>query len=198
MRLVLATANRGKQREFATLLAARGYELLLQSELGIDSPAETGATFLDNALIKARHAARRALCPALADDSGIEVEALQGRPGVRSARYAGEQASDADNLQLLLRELQDVPDAQRGARYRCAIVLLRDAHDAAPLIAEGVWAGHIARAPRGDGGFGYDSVFVPGGAGQPLTAAQMPPAAKNALSHRALALAALLAQLDSR
>jgi XTP/dITP diphosphohydrolase len=195
MRLVLATANRGKQRELEALLAPRGYQLALQSDLGIESADETGTTFVDNALLKARHAAQRAAGAALADDSGIEVDALDGRPGVYSARYAGPQASDADNLALLLRELQGVAPARRGARYRCAIVLLRSAADHAPLVAEGEWSGHIAAAPRGSGGFGYDPVFVPDGLGG-LTAAELPAASKNAISHRGRALVALLAQLD--
>jgi XTP/dITP diphosphohydrolase len=196
MRLVLATANRGKQRELEALLAPRGYELVLQSQLGIESVAETGATFLDNALLKARHAACRADAAALADDSGIEVDALGGRPGVHSARYAGEHASDVDNLALLLRELDGVPEALRGARYRCAIVLLRSAQDAQPLIAQGQWSGRIAAVPRGSGGFGYDPVFLPQeSAGR--TAAQLPATTKNALSHRGRALAALLAQLPA-
>lgn len=195
MRVVLATANRGKQREFQALLGPRGYQLTLQSELGIESAPETGASFLDNALLKARHAARLAGAAVLADDSGIEIDALGGRPGLHSARYAGAQASDADNLALLLRELQGLPLEQRGARYRCVIVLLRSADDPAPLVAQGEWAGRIAVAPRGAGGFGYDPVFLPDGL-EPLTAAELPATTKNAISHRGRALAALLAQLD--
>ena len=193
MKAVLASANAGKVREFAALLAARDIEVIPQSHFGIVTPEETGATFLDNALLKARHAAAAAALPALADDSGIEVDALQGRPGVRSARYAGEQASDADNLRLLLHELAAVPDGQRTARYRCVLVWVRDAADADPVIASGVWEGRVLRAPRGAGGFGYDPLFQP--AGLALSAAQLPAAQKNTLSHRAQALRALLAAL---
>src|SRR4029077_8199693 len=140
-------ANPGKQREFAALLAPRGFELVLQSELHIESIAETGHTFEDNALLKARHAAGRSGLTALADDSGLEVDALGGRPGVWSARFAGEDASDADNLQRLLLELEEVPEAARQARYQCIIACVRSAADPAPLIASGTWEGHIARTP---------------------------------------------------
>jgi XTP/dITP diphosphohydrolase len=192
-RIVLASSNAGKLREFAALLAPLSVELVSQDSLGIASPEETGTTFQANALIKARHAARLARLPALADDSGIEVDALGGRPGVRSARFAGEHATDAQNLQLLLAELEEVPDSWRQARYQCVIACVRDAEDPAPLIASGTWEGHIARQPAGDGGFGYDPVFVPAGAAG--TAAQMPAAHKNAVSHRAQALHALVASL---
>ena len=193
MRVVLATGNVGKQRELAALLAPRGFELLLQTDLGVTSVEETGETFEANALLKARHAARVTGLPALSDDSGLEVDALGGRPGVRSARYAGEEASDTDNLALLLRELVGVPDADRGARYRCVIAFVRNASDADPVIAHGAWEGHIGHEPRGNGGFGYDPVFVPQGRRE--TAAEMAAHDKNAVSHRALALASLLSQL---
>ena len=192
-RIVLASSNAGKLREFAALLAPLSLELVSQDSLGIPSPAETGATFQANALIKARHAAHLAQLPALADDSGIEVDALGGRPGVHSARFAGERASDAHNLQRLLAELEEVPDSWRQARYQCVIACVRSARDPAPLIASGTWEGHIAHAPAGDGGFGYDPVFVPAGASR--TAAQMPAGEKNAVSHRAQALHALVASL---
>jgi XTP/dITP diphosphohydrolase len=193
VKAVLASANAGKVREFAALLAARDIEVIPQTEFGIIPPEETGATFLDNALLKARHAAAAAGLPALADDSGIEVDALQGRPGVRSARYAGEHASDADNSRLLLAELAAVPDEQRTARYRCVLVWVREAADPAPLIASGVWEGRVLTAARGAGGFGYDPVFQP--AGLELSAAELPAAQKNLLSHRAQALRALLVAL---
>jgi XTP/dITP diphosphohydrolase len=193
MRVVLATGNAGKQREFARLLQSRGYTLLLQTELGVEPIEETGDTFAANALLKARHAARCTGLPALADDSGLEVDALGGRPGVRSARYAGESATDSDNLALLLRELAGTPDERRGARYRCVLAFVREADDQHPLIAEGAWEGRIGRLPQGNGGFGYDPVFHP--QGQPMSVAQMSAEAKNAVSHRGLALAALLAQL---
>jgi len=195
-RAVLASGNPGKLRELQALLAPLALELLPQGVLGIEAAPETGSTFEENALLKARHAAQRAQLPALADDSGIEVSALGGRPGVWSARYAGEGASDAQNLELLLLELAGVAPQQRAARYRCVIVFLHDAADAAPLIARGEWRGHIATTPRGSGGFGYDPVFVPEGAR--CTAAQLPAAQKNRISHRARALQALVAMLDAR
>jgi len=193
-RVVLASGNAGKLRELAALLAPLHLELIAQGELGIGAAEETGASFLENALLKARHAARAARLPALADDSGIEVDALGGRPGVFSARYAGERASDADNLRRLLEELAGVPEGERSARYQCVIVLVRNAADAQPLIARGTWEGRIASAPRGQGGFGYDPVFLP--AGERRTAAELDAAQKNAVSHRAQALRALVAVLQ--
>lgn len=192
-RVVLATGNAGKQREFAALLAPLGFEILLQSALGIAPIEETGTSFEANALLKARHAARQARLPAFADDSGIEVDALGGRPGVYSARYAGEGASDAANNALLLQELADLPPEARGARYRCVIAWVRDAGDPAPLVAHGAWEGRIATEPSGEGGFGYDPLFIPQGLA--ITAAEMSAADKNAVSHRALALRALLEML---
>jgi XTP/dITP diphosphohydrolase len=192
-RIVLASSNAGKLREFAALLAPLQLELISQQALGIAAPAETGTTFLANALLKARHAAASAQLPALADDSGIEVDALGGQPGVRSARFAGEHASEQQNLHRLLAELEDVPDSWRQARYQCVIACVRHAEDPAPLIASGSWEGHIARAARGQGGFGYDPVFVP--TGETRTAAELPAAEKNAVSHRAQALHALVASL---
>ena len=194
-RAVLASANPGKLREFAQLLAPLAVRLTPQAELGIRPAAETGSTFLENALLKARHAAHHAHLAALADDSGIEVDALGGRPGVRSARFAAQGASDAENLRHLLAELHDVPDGFRQARYQCVIVFVRTASDHAPLVAHGTWQGSIAHAPRGRGGFGYDPVFVP--AGERRTAAELSSAQKNAVSHRGQALRALVAMLDS-
>ena len=193
MRVVLATGNVGKQRELSELLAPRGFTLLRQTELGVESIEETGTTFEANALLKARHAAQVTGLPALSDDSGLEVDALGGRPGVWSARYAGEGASDADNLALLLRELAEVPADRRSARYRCVIAFVQSADDPRPLIAHGAWEGHITLQPQGEGGFGYDPAFVPQGLAQ--TVAQLDAVAKNAVSHRALALHSLLAQL---
>ena len=190
--LVLATGNAGKQRELAALLQGRGLQLLRQTELGVTSVEETGTTFEANALLKARHAAAATGLPALADDSGLEVDALGGAPGVYSARYAGEHADDAANTALLLQRLRGVELAARTARFRCVIVLVRDANDAAPLIASGCWEGHIALAPAGDGGFGYDPVFVPQGGA--LTIAQLDEVAKNQASHRGQALQSLLAR----
>jgi XTP/dITP diphosphohydrolase len=194
VKLLLASANAGKQREFAALLAPLGLELVLQAALGIDSVEETGASFEDNALLKARHAAGRGAMPALADDSGLEVDVLGGRPGVWSARYAGAAATDDDNNARLLSELAGVPPERRAARYRCVLALVRAADDSAPLMARGSWEGRIATRRAGNGGFGYDPLFIPGG--HELTAAEMPAEQKNALSHRARALAALVAQLE--
>ena len=194
-RVVLASSNPGKLRELAALLAPLSLTLIPQGALGIAAVPESGATFLANALLKARHAAQCAQLPALADDSGLEVDALGGRPGVRSARFAGEAASDDDNLRQLLAELRDVAQPQRQARYRCVIVLVRSAADEGPLIAHGSWEGHIGSAPRGRGGFGYDPVFVP--LGERRSAAELDTSEKNSLSHRARALRALVAMLQS-
>lgn len=193
-RVVLASANLGKQREFAALLGPRGIELVLQSALGIESVAETGASFQANALLKARHAAARSGLPALADDSGLEVDALDGRPGLYSARYAGQTASDQQNNERLLAELALVPQSARTARYRCVLALLRHEADAAPLLASGVWEGTVAFEPRGAQGFGYDPLFIPQGLAQ--RAAELPADVKNRLSHRGRAALELLRQID--
>jgi len=190
---VLASANPGKLRELAALLAPLQVQLHSLAELGIPSPAETGTTFLANAVLKARHAAARARLPALADDSGLEVDALGGRPGVWSARFAGEGASDAANLALLLKELAGVPAERRTARYQCVVAWVESADDPAPLIGAGTWEGRIALTPRGSGGFGYDPAFIP--AGDTRTAAELPAQEKNLVSHRAQALRALVAAL---
>ena len=188
-RLVLASGNAGKLRELEVLLAPLGFELIAQGTLGIEPVEESGTTFTANALLKAQHAARASGLGALADDSGLEVDALGGSPGVRSARYAGERASDQENLEKLLLELASCPPERRTARYRCVIVRVRGPADPAPVVAEGTWEGRIATAARGSGGFGYDPVFLPGGSTR--TAAELTPQEKNAVSHRALALAAL-------
>jgi len=193
VRVVLASSNAGKLRELVPLLAPLGLDLVAQNSLGIDTPPETGATFADNALLKARYAASVAGLPALADDSGIEVDALGGRPGVYSARYAGEHASDQDNLRKMLEELRGVPEAKRTARYRCVIAFVREAQDVDPLIADGAWEGRIALAPAGSGGFGYDPIFVPEGFER--TAAQLAAEEKNSISHRGRALRELIALL---
>lgn len=197
MKVVVATGNRGKLRELAALLAPLGVELVPQSDFGIEPPAETGATFLENALIKARHAARIAQLPALADDSGLEVDALDGAPGVHSARYAGSAsgavASDAAaNNAKLLAALTGVPQEKRSARFRAVIVFMKSYNDPHPVIGEGVWEGQIAVAPRGSGGFGFDPLFLPNDV--PGTAAELSPAEKNSRSHRGAALRALVAQ----
>ncbi len=192
MRVVVATANRGKLGELAALLAPLGVDTIAQSSFGIAPPPETGTTFLDNALIKARHAARIAGLPAIADDSGLEVDALDGAPGVYSARFAGVAADDAANNAKLLAALETVPQEKRSARYRAVIVLVRAPDDPVPLVGEGAWEGRIGTAPSGRGGFGYDPLFIPaGGTG---TAAELSPAEKNSRSHRGAALRALIAQ----
>jgi XTP/dITP diphosphohydrolase len=188
-RVIVATGNRGKLAEIREVLADTGIELAAQSDLGIGDAEETGATFIENALIKARHAARASGLPALADDSGLCVDALGGAPGLRSARYAGVQADAAANIAKLLAALEGVGDAHRAAHFHCTIVLLGGADDPAPLIAEGRWHGRILAAPRGAGGFGYDPVFLDPALGK--SAAQLEPAIKNRVSHRGLALARL-------
>lgn len=192
MRVVVSTGNRGKLGELAALLAPLGVELLPQSAFGITTPPETGKTFLDNALLKARHAARLSQLPAMADDSGLEVDALSGAPGVYSARFAGEAADDAANNAKLLAALANVPYMERTARFRSVIVLVRAADDPHPRVGEGCWEGRIGLEPRGTGGFGYDPLFEPADAAG--TAAELAPAEKNARSHRGAALRALLAQ----
>ncbi len=196
MRVVLASGNAGKLRELDALLAPLGWELVPQGTLGIEPAAETGTTFAENALLKARHAARAARLPALADDSGLEVDALDGRPGVWSARYAGEHATDRGNLEKLLAALRGVPPERRTARYRCVIAYVLEAADPHPILAEGCWEGRIATAPRGHGGFGYDPIFLPRGGER--TAAELEPREKSAVSHRALALSSLLSLLRPR
>ncbi len=196
MKAVLASSNLGKLRELAAILEPFGYELVPQSALGIDTPAETGTTFAENALLKARHASRLAGLPALADDSGIEVDALGGRPGVYSARFAGEHATDSANVNKMLEELRNVPSERRTARYQCVIAFMRTADDNAPLIAHGSWEGRILMQPRGTGGFGYDPIFQP--AGLDVSAAELPAAQKNARSHRGEALRALARLLRQR
>ncbi len=191
--VVLATNNAGKLRELQALLAPLGWQVLPKSRFTNDDVAETGTTFVANALIKARHAAAASGLPALADDSGIEVDALQGAPGVYSARYAGVDVTDQQNLDKLLRQMRDVPDGQRQARYRCALVWVRSADDPQPVICEATWEGEIARAPQGTGGFGYDPIFwLPD---LHCTAAEVSADHKNQLSHRGQALRLLSARL---
>ncbi len=195
-KLVLASGNPGKIREFQQLLGS-GWQLIAQSALGVDPAAETGTSFCANALLKARHASAVTGLPALADDSGIEVDALNGAPGVYSARYAGADALDTANNEKLLAELAGVPVAQRTARYRCCLAFVRDADDESPLVAEGVWEGRVAESCRGTEGFGYDPVFIDLESGK--HAASMDPAEKNRRSHRQAALRRLqevLSKLD--
>ena len=193
--LVLATGNPGKLREMRAILEPWHVEVRSQAEFTADSAAETAVTFVENALLKARFAATHAGLPAVADDSGLEVDALNGVPGVRSARFAGENADDAANNRELLRALEGVPDGARAARYCCVMVYLRSPDDPAPVIAQAHWEGRIGRAPRGDAGFGYDPLFVIDAAG--TTAGQLAAIDKNRLSHRGRALRALVATLTT-
>ncbi|MGM0435053.1 MAG: RdgB/HAM1 family non-canonical purine NTP pyrophosphatase [Pseudomonadota bacterium] len=190
---VLASNNAGKIAEFNRLLQPWGIEVSAQKELGVDSPEETATTFVENALIKARHAARISGLPALADDSGLAVDALGGAPGVYSARYAGEPADDDANNRKLLEALAHVPDAERSARFHCVLVLMRSPHDPIPMICHGQWPGRIARETAGGGGFGYDPLFLVPEEG--CTAAELPPERKAQLSHRGRAMAELRERL---
>jgi XTP/dITP diphosphohydrolase len=192
-RLVLATGNAGKLREMRAILAPRSVEVLPQSEFTGAAAEETGLSFVENAIIKARFAAEVSGLPAIADDSGLEVDALHGAPGIHSARYAGPGADDAANNARLLHDLGAVPDTERSARYRCAMVYLRWAFDPAPLVSQASWEGRIGRVPRGRGGFGYDPLFLVDGGLQ--TAAELDARQKNQVSHRGRALRALVAEL---
>lgn len=190
---MLASANAGKLRELNALLACRGMDVVPQSEFAIPSIEETGESFVENAIIKARHAARLSGLAAIADDSGLMVDALDGAPGIYSARYAGEGASDGENLELLLDNMRDVPEARRGAHFVSLIVYMRHAEDACPLVCEGLWSGRLTYAPKGAAGFGYDPIFYVDECG--CTSAELEPAHKNTISHRAQAMQALLARL---
>ena len=191
--LVLASGNPGKLRELSAILDDLGYQLHAQAEFDVPEVPETGTTFVENAIIKARHAAALTGLPALADDSGIEVDALDGAPGVYSARFAGADADDAANNALLVDKLRDVPPAERNARYRAVIVFMRHAGDPSPLICEGSWEGMIQLEPIGSGGFGYDPYFfLPE---QGCTSAQLSASEKNRLSHRGAALQELKRKL---
>ena len=191
MKLILASGNAGKLAELRRLLEPLGIDLESQAALGIAPAAETRSTFVENALDKARHASRESGLPALADDSGLVVPMLGGAPGIRSARYAGDDADDAANNAKLIAALGDAREP--AAHFYCALVLLRHPEDPAPLVATGRWDGRILGEPRGDGGFGYDPLFLVPGAG--CTAAELPAAEKNRLSHRGQAMAMLLESL---
>jgi len=192
-KLVIASGNPGKLREFAALLEPLDYEVHTQAEFNVPDVPETGTTFVENAIIKARHAAEVTGLPALADDSGIEVDALNGAPGVYSARFSAPDASDEKNNALLVEKLRDVPPDQRTARYRAVIVYMRHAKDPSPIICEGSWEGQIVLQPQGDNGFGYDPYFYLPTHG--CTSAELPAAEKNRLSHRGQALRALVDKL---
>jgi len=191
-RIVLASGNPGKVREIRRILGEFGVDIVPQTELGVGDADETGSSFVENALIKARHAADLTGLPAIADDSGLVVDALDGRPGVYSARYAGARASDDDNIEKLLRELHGVPDDKRTAAFHCCAVYV-SADDSTSLVAEGRWQGRILGERRGSGGFGYDPVFFDPECGR--SAAELGPELKNARSHRGKALAALAEML---
>jgi XTP/dITP diphosphohydrolase len=195
-KLILASGNAGKLREFREILAPQGFELIAQGELGIPDPDETGLSFVENALLKARHASERSGLPALADDSGLCVDALGGAPGLYSARYAGAHGDHPANIAKLLAELANRDDSGRSAFFISVIALIRHPRDPAPLIAEGRWHGHILHAPRGNGGFGYDPVFLDPDSG--LAAAELEPAHKHRISHRGRAVAELLKTLPQR
>jgi XTP/dITP diphosphohydrolase len=189
-KIVLATGNQGKVKELGSMLQALNVEVLAQSEFKVGDVAETGTTFVENAIIKARHAAKQTGLPAIADDSGLAVDALGGAPGVYSARYAGEQATDQSNIDKLLVEMQGVPEAKRTARFLCVLVYMRHADDPSPIICQGEWAGEITNQQVGTNGFGYDPVFwVPS---ENCCSAELSKAQKNALSHRGQALRQLL------
>ena len=192
-RIVLASNNAGKVREFNQLLTGSDVEVLPQSEFDVIEAEETGLTFVENAILKARNAAEHTGLPAIADDSGLEVDALDGAPGIYSARYAGIGASDLQNLEKLLADIKDVPDAQRTARFQCLMVYMRHAKDPTPQIFQGTWEGRILHAPQGDNGFGYDPVFfVPT---HNCSSAELEPDIKNSLSHRGQALQQLIEAL---
>jgi XTP/dITP diphosphohydrolase len=192
-RLVVATGNRGKLAEIEAVLADVDVELVAQSSLGVAEAAETGLTFVENAILKARHAARATGLPALADDSGLCIDALHGAPGLITAHYAGVHGDAARNIARVLRELDGVPPERRTARFLSVLVVLRYADDPAPLVAEGEWRGMILDAPRGHGGFGYDPVFLDTALGK--SAAELESGVKNAISHRGKALVALRERL---
>ena len=194
-KIVLASNNKGKVREFGQMLSTINFEVIPQATFNINDADETGLTFVENAIIKARHASAIAGLPAIADDSGLEVDALNGAPGIYSARYSGEGATDEKNLLKLLEALKDVPEEKRTARFQCLLVYMRHAEDPTPLICQGSWNGTIITEPQGDNGFGYDPVFyVPE---YNCTSAQLGSEQKNKLSHRGIALKALVAKLTS-
>ncbi|SQI35699.1 dITP/XTP pyrophosphatase [Leminorella richardii] len=189
-KVVLATGNPGKVRELANLLGDFGFDVIAQTDLGVDSAEETGLTFIENAIIKARHAAQVTGLPAIADDSGIAVDAIGGAPGIYSARYAGVDASDTENLNKLLETLKDIPEGQRQAQFHCVLVYMRHAEDPIPLVFHASWPGEVLFSPAGKGGFGYDPIFyIPE---LNCTAAELSHEHKSKISHRGQALSMLL------
>ncbi|MEP0356661.1 XTP/dITP diphosphatase [Paraglaciecola sp.] len=194
--VVLATGNQGKVKELANMLSGLNIKVLPQSEFAVNDVAETGTTFVENAIIKARHAAKVTGLPAIADDSGLAVDALGGAPGVYSARYSGDNATDQSNIIKLLDNLNDTPKEKRQAKFLCVLVFMRHAEDPTPIICQGEWSGHITTEQGGKNGFGYDPIFWV--QEQNCTSAELTPEQKNALSHRGKALKQLLAQLQQK
>jgi XTP/dITP diphosphohydrolase len=195
-KIVLATSNQGKVKELAIMLADFSFDIVPQSEFNLPDVAETGTTFVENAIIKARHAAKLTGLPAIADDSGLAVDTLGGAPGVYSARYAGNDATDQQNIDKLLQALHDVPAQQRGAQFHCVLVYMKSENDPTPLICHGQWSGLICKSQLGQAGFGYDPVFwVPE---QSMTSAQLSSEQKNAMSHRGKALQQLRQKLEQQ
>jgi XTP/dITP diphosphohydrolase len=195
-KIVLATGNQGKVKELANMLQNLQITVVPQSDFKVSEVAETGTTFVENAIIKARHAAKITGLPAIADDSGLAVDYLQGAPGIYSARYAGKNANDNDNIDKLLTELKEVPAAQRSARFLCVLVFMRHADDPTPIICQGEWQGLITQKRSGEQGFGYDPIFYV--EQQQMTSAQLPRDLKNQLSHRGKALELLKVQLTKQ
>lgn len=195
-KIVLATGNQGKVKELASMLSGLGFEVVPQSDFNVTDVPETGTTFVENAIIKARHAAKQTGLPAIADDSGLAVNALGGAPGVYSARYSGENATDQTNITKLLEEMADIPKDQRQAKFLCVLVFMRHADDPSPIICQGEWQGEITTSRFGEQGFGYDPVFWV--AEKNCSSAQLTPQQKNSLSHRGKALQLLLNQLTNQ
>ncbi len=193
-KIILASGNAGKVREIDQLLEGLSLKVLPQSDFDVPEIEETGLTFIENAILKARNAAHHTGLPAIADDSGIAVDVLQGRPGIYSARFAGLGASDEENLLKLIDMIKPFPEEQRTARFICAMVYIRHEHDPVPIIAQGIWEGQLVTEPKGENGFGYDPVFYV--ASQQCTSAELPPGVKNKLSHRGQALKQLLIKLN--
>lgn len=192
-KIVLATGNQGKVREMADVLSDFGFDVVAQSEFNVSDVAETGTTFIENAIIKARHAAKETGLPAIADDSGLEVDALHGAPGVYSARYSGEGATDQKNIDKMLAAMEGIPTEKRTARFHCVLVLMKHEHDPTPLICHGSWEGHITTEQQGENGFGYDPIFWVNE--DNCSSAELEPARKKQLSHRGQALKKLFAAL---
>lgn len=192
-KIVLATGNQGKVREMADILADFGFDVVAQSEYNVSDVAETGTTFIENAIIKARHAAKETGLPAIADDSGLEVDALNGAPGVYSARYSGEGATDQKNIDKMLAAMEGIPAEKRTARFHCVLVLMKHENDPTPLICHGTWEGHITTEQKGENGFGYDPIFWV--SEDSCSSAELKPARKKQLSHRGQALKKLFAAL---